>query len=111
MAMPGITDVAIIPHTQFVPGGVAVRGKTFGQCIDAVDALQVAWGPGTVDGKSDQDVLADLGKAELPPPPPLGLLPKSVEQAFTFYFRPGDPLETNCAIADVRTDKAEVWSS
>src|SRR5439155_5348498 len=34
-AMPGITDVAIIPHTQFVPGGVAVRGRTFGQCIDA----------------------------------------------------------------------------
>ena len=32
-AMPGITDVAIIPHTQFVAGGVAVRGQTFGQCI------------------------------------------------------------------------------
>ena len=26
-AMPGITDVAIIPHTQFVPGGVAVRAR------------------------------------------------------------------------------------
>jgi isoquinoline 1-oxidoreductase subunit beta len=110
-AMPGITDVAIIPHTKFVPGGVAVRGQTFGQCIDAVDALQVTWSPGTVDGKSDQDVLADLRKAELPLTPSLGLLTKSVEQVFTFYFRPGDPLETNCAIADVRTDGAEVWSS
>ncbi len=110
-AMPGITDVAIIPHTNFVAGGVAVRGQTFGQCIDAVDALQVQWGAGTVDGKSDQDVLADLRKAELPLAPPLGLLTKSVEQAFTFYFRPGDPLETNCAIADVRSDRAEVWSS
>src|SRR5205807_4157262 len=37
-AMPGVTDVAIIPHTPFVPGGVAVRAKTFGQCIDAVRA-------------------------------------------------------------------------
>ncbi len=110
-AMPGITDVAIIPHTQFVAGGVAVRGQTFGQCIDAIDALQVTWGPGTVDGKSDQDVLADLRQAELPLAPPVNLLAKTVEQVFTFYFRPGDPLETNCAVADVRSNGAEIWSS
>jgi isoquinoline 1-oxidoreductase beta subunit len=29
---------------------------------------------------------------------------------FTFHFRPGDPLETNCAVADVRSDSAEIWS-
>src|SRR5207342_2288001 len=29
---------------------------------------------------------------------------------FTFHFRPGDPLETNCAVADVRSDRAEIWS-
>jgi isoquinoline 1-oxidoreductase subunit beta len=111
LAMPGITDVAIIPHTQFVAGGVAVRGETFGQCIDAIDALQVVWGPGTVDGKADQDVLADLRRAELPIPPPVNLLATTLEQQFTFYFRPGDPLETNCAIADVRSSSAQVWSS
>ena len=44
--MSGVTDVAIIPHTQFVPGGVAVRATTFGQCIDAIQALQVQWAPG-----------------------------------------------------------------
>jgi isoquinoline 1-oxidoreductase beta subunit len=71
-AMPGITDVTIIPHTKYVPGGVAVRGQTFGQCIDAVDGLRVSWGPGSVDGKSDQDVLTDLRTAELPLTPPLG---------------------------------------
>jgi isoquinoline 1-oxidoreductase beta subunit len=108
--MPGITDVAIIPHTRTVPGGVAVRGRTFGQCIDAVDALKVSWGHGSVDGKSDQDVLSDLRAAELPMIPSLPLT-KSVEQQFTFYFRPGDPLETNCAVADVRKDRAEIWSS
>jgi isoquinoline 1-oxidoreductase subunit beta len=106
--MPGITDVAIIPHTQYVPGGVAVRGETFGQCIDAVDALQVTWGAGTVDGKSEQDVAADLAAAELPLTPPLAT---TVEQVFTFNFRPGDPLETNCAIADVSGGSAEIWSS
>jgi isoquinoline 1-oxidoreductase subunit beta len=108
-AMPGITDVAIIPHTSTVAGGVAVRGRTFGQCIDAVDALDVDWAPGPVDGKSEKDVLADLKAAELPMTPalPLG---KTIEKTFTFHFRPGDPLETNCAIADVRSDSAEIWS-
>lgn len=108
--MPGITDVAIIPHTANVAGGVAVRGRTFGQCIDAIDALDVVWGPGTVDGKSEADVLADLKKAELPLTPALPLT-KTIERVFTFHFRPGDPLETNCAIADVRPGQAEVWSA
>ena len=108
-AMPGITDVAIIPHTANVAGGVAVRGRTFGQCIDAVDALEVDWAPGPIDGKSENDVLADLKSAELPMTPalPLG---KTIDKTFTFHFRPGDPLETNCAIADVRSDTAEIWS-
>jgi len=60
------------------------------------------------EGKSDADVLADLEAAELPLTPALG---PSIDQRFTFYFRPGDPLETNCAIADVRPGQAEVWSS
>ena len=49
--MPGITDVAKISN------GVAVRGKTFGQCIDAVRALKVTWNPGTVDKESDKTFL------------------------------------------------------
>jgi isoquinoline 1-oxidoreductase subunit beta len=107
-AMPGVTDVVILPHTQFVPGGVAVRARTFGQCVDAVRALQVQWGPGTVEGKSDADVLRDLVAAELPMTPALG---QTLDQRFTFYFRPGDPLETNCAVADVRPGRAEIWSA
>jgi isoquinoline 1-oxidoreductase subunit beta len=109
-AMPGVTDVAIIPHTAFVPGGVAVRAKTFGQCIDAIRALDVKWAAGTVDGQSDADVLKALEAAELPLTPalPTGT---SLDQRFTFYFRPGDPLESNCAIADVKSGSAEIWSS
>jgi isoquinoline 1-oxidoreductase beta subunit len=109
LAMPGITDVAIIPHTAFVAGGVAVRGETFGQCIDAVDALDVKWGAGSVDGKSDASVLSDLAANELPLTP--ALPGTAIEHSFTFYFRPGDPLETNCAIANVTKDSAEIWSS
>src|SRR3954453_18593749 len=109
-AMPGVTDVAIIEHNQFVQGGVAVRARTFGQCMDAVRALKVDWAPGPVDGKSADDVLADLKANELPlpPAPPAG---EAIEELFTFHFRPGDPLETNCAVADVRADGAEIWSS
>ena len=107
LAMPGITDVAVIPHSQHVPGGVAVRGRTFGQCIDAVRALKVRWAGSRASGKSDASVLADLRKAELPLTPPLG---RTIDERFTFHFRPGDPLETNCAIADVRKDRAEIWS-
>ncbi|HEX3459784.1 MAG TPA: molybdopterin cofactor-binding domain-containing protein [Acidimicrobiales bacterium] len=105
-AMPGITDVVPIST------GVAVRGATFGQCIDAVDALVVSWGPGTEDAQSDATVLAELKNAELPLlAPPLNLLAKTIESEFTFYFRSNSPLETNCAIADVRPNRAEVWSS
>ena len=108
--MPGVTDVVIVPHTTLVPGGVAVRAETFGQCIDAIRALKVVWDPGTVDGKSDAGVLSELKAAELPLPP-ANPLATSLEELFTFYFRPGDPLEPNCAVADVRTDRAEIWSA
>ena len=108
--MPGVTDVVIVPHTGFVPGGVAVRAQTFGQCIDAIRALKVNWAPGSVEGKTEASVLADLHAAELPLTPAVPLA-ATLEQVFTFHFRPGDPLEPNCAVADVRAGSAEIWSS
>ncbi|MFI7099348.1 molybdopterin cofactor-binding domain-containing protein [Streptomyces sp. NPDC050161] len=102
--MPGITDVATIKH------GVAVRGATFGQCIDALRALEVTWGPGTVDGESDDTVLRKLKAATLPmvvPP----LLTKKIDAEFTFAFASNSPLEPDNAIADVRADRAEIWAS
>ncbi|HWM38888.1 MAG TPA: molybdopterin cofactor-binding domain-containing protein, partial [Streptomyces sp.] len=100
----GITDVAVIST------GVAVRGRTFGQCVDAVRALRVDWGPGTEDGKSDKDVLQELRKAEIPlAVPKLGPLTKTVEGDFTFWFNSNSALEPNCAVADVRSDRAEIW--
>jgi isoquinoline 1-oxidoreductase beta subunit len=104
-AMPGITDVAIVST------GVAVRGATFGQCIDAVRALAVTWGPGTEDGKSDDTVLHELEKAEPPMAvPAVPILTRTLDAKFTFAFASNAPLETNCAIADVRPGSAEIWS-
>ncbi|MEV5555063.1 molybdopterin cofactor-binding domain-containing protein [Nonomuraea wenchangensis] len=102
-AMPGVTDAVVIAT------GVAVRAETFGQCIDAVRALRVTWKPGTAAGKSDESVLRELAAAELP----LGLRPPTptVEATFTFHFRGNSALEPNCAIADVRAGRAEIWSA
>ncbi|WP_326959575.1 molybdopterin cofactor-binding domain-containing protein [Amycolatopsis sp. NBC_01286] len=102
-AMPGITDVVAIAH------GVAVRGRTFGQCIDAIRALKVTWGPGTVDGESDATVFKKLKAAQLPMAVP-GLLDQYIDAEFTFAAASNSPLETGAAIADVRPDRAEIWS-
>ena len=104
-AMPGITDVAVIST------GVAVRGETFGQCIDAVRELKVDWNPGTVDGQSDESILKQLKAAELPlTVPAADPLAKTVESSFTFYWKSNSALEPNTAVADVRADSAEIWS-
>ncbi|HEX7354494.1 MAG TPA: molybdopterin cofactor-binding domain-containing protein [Mycobacteriales bacterium] len=104
--MPGITDVAVIPT------GVAVRGATFGQVIDAVRALDVSWGPGNVDGESDGTVLAALQAAELPMAvPKVPALATTLDARFTFYWRSNSALEPQTAVADVRAGSAEVWSA
>ncbi|MFL6056256.1 MAG: molybdopterin cofactor-binding domain-containing protein [Actinoallomurus sp.] len=102
--MPGVTDVAVIEH------GVAVRAATFGQCIDAIRALDVEWGPGPVDHESDDTVLAKLKKA-VPPMGPPPLLAKTIDAEFTFAFASNSPLEPENVIADVRSDRAEIWAS
>ncbi len=102
-AMPGVTDVVVIST------GVAVRAGTFGRCVDAVRALRVSWRPGTAEGKSDQSVRQALAAAELPMGP--RPLTPVVEGRFTFHFRSNSALEPNCAVADVRADRAEIWSA
>jgi isoquinoline 1-oxidoreductase beta subunit len=105
LAMPGVTDVAMVDT------GVAVRAATFGQCIDAVRALDVDWNPGPIEGESDQTILARLRKAEIPLlVPKVPPLARTLDASFTFMFRSSAALEPNCAIADVRADRATVWA-
>jgi isoquinoline 1-oxidoreductase beta subunit len=104
-AMPGITDVAMIST------GVAVRGTTFGQCIDAIRALKVTWTPGSEAGKSDADIFRELKNAELPlAVPKVPVLATTVEGTFKFNFRSNSPLETGSAVASYKPDGIEVWS-
>ncbi|NWJ69453.1 xanthine dehydrogenase family protein molybdopterin-binding subunit [Pseudonocardia sp. ICBG1122] len=100
--MPGVTDVVEMST------GVAVRAKTFGQAIDAVNALDVNWDGGTVEGENDRSVLEKVRAGELPLAVPQ-VPGETVEGDFTFYFRSNSSLETNCAIADVRGGTAEIW--
>jgi isoquinoline 1-oxidoreductase beta subunit len=102
LAVPGVTDVAVIST------GVAIRAQTFGQCIDAIQIVDVTWGPGPVDNESDATVLAAL-KAGLPILPPVPAASLSVSGEFTFYFASNTPLEPDWAIADVQADSAEIW--
>ncbi|GAB2865180.1 molybdopterin cofactor-binding domain-containing protein [Nocardioides pacificus] len=103
--MPGVT------HVAQVDTGVAVRARTFGQCIDAVRALRVEWNDGPVAGQSDADILRGLDALDpdLPKLPDTPLL-KTIDTKFTFYFRSNSAMDTNSAIADVRRDRAEIWS-
>ncbi|MFJ9389616.1 molybdopterin cofactor-binding domain-containing protein [Nocardioides sp. NPDC101246] len=103
--MPGVT------HVVTIPTGVAVRARTFGQCIDAVRALDVDWAPGEIGSDSDEDVLARIRKAEIPMAvPEVPLLAKTVDTDFTFAFASNAPLDPDCAVADVRTGSAEIWA-
>ncbi|WP_295702551.1 molybdopterin cofactor-binding domain-containing protein [Lapillicoccus sp.] len=105
LAMPGVTDVVMIDT------GVAVRAATFGQCIDAVRALDVVWQGGPVEGQSDASVLARLKAAELPMTVPrVPILTQTIDMRFEFMFRSSAALEPNCAIADVRATTATVWA-
>lgn len=102
-AMPGVLDVVTIDT------GVAVVAETFGQALDGKEALDVTWGPGSVDTLSDDGIRTKL-KAATPSLDVLGLLVKKVEGEFDFAFASHAPLETNSAVADVRQDRAEIWS-
>ncbi len=105
LAMPGVKNVAKVDT------GIAVRAKTFGQCIDAIRAMDVVWNPGPIEGESDQTILARLRKAELPlAVPDVPLLARTVEESFTFMFRSSAALEPSCAVADVRKDRATIWA-
>ncbi|MCD9142411.1 xanthine dehydrogenase family protein molybdopterin-binding subunit [Streptomyces albireticuli] len=102
-AMPGVLATVVIPT------GVAVVAETFGQALDAKNALDVTWGPGTIDGYSDDGIRARLRSAvSFPPlPPPLT---RHLDAEFDFAPVSHAPLETNAAVADVRADRATVWS-
>lgn len=102
-AMPGV--LAVVP----IPTGVAVVADTFEQAREAVNALDVTFGPGPIDSESNETILARL-KQQFQPfdPAPQGAV--VVEEEFDFAPAYHAPMEVECAVADVKPDSAEVWS-
>lgn len=117
-AMPGVIGVCVLPRGGVVtpiPPGVAVMAETFGQAWDAVNALDVTWGAGTVDGENNASITQKL-KATVPPflLPPIGGL--TIEGEFEMAPLSHAPLESDCAIVDVKADangrpvSCEIWA-
>lgn len=102
-ALPGVVDVVQIPT------GVAVVAETFDQALAGRDALVVDWKPGPAAHLSDADVRARLRSAVLPYLPAPGM--RVVEHSFDFAFVPHAPMEVLNCVADVRSDRAELWLS
>ncbi len=110
--MPGVIAVLVVPGGGSIvpnPPGVAVMAETFGQAYAAAVALDITWGDGPLRGQSDATIQATLKAAIAPLAlPPLGAL--TVEGEFQFGAATHCPLEVECAIADVRADRAEIWA-
>jgi isoquinoline 1-oxidoreductase beta subunit len=103
LKMPGIRKVVIIQT------GVAVLADTFGQALDGKEALEVTWGPGSVDHESNATILQKLKDSQLPlAVPAIGTV---IDAEFDFAPVSHAAMETNTAIADVRADGGTVWSS
>ena len=65
-----VCEIGMIP-----PPGVAMMAETFGQAWNAVNALDVSWGAGTVDNQSNDSITVQLKASVLPfAVPPLGAL-------------------------------------
>ena len=110
--MPGVIAVVVVPGGGTIvpnPPGVAVMAETFGQAYAAANALDITWGDGPLKGQSDATIQATLKAAIAPLAlPPLGAL--TVEGEFQFAAATHCPIEVECAIADVRADRAEIWA-
>jgi isoquinoline 1-oxidoreductase subunit beta len=102
LQMPGVVAVTKLPS------GVAVSAKTFDQALKARSAVEVTWGSGSVDGVSDSDIQARL-VAAIPPMTPAPPLTQRVDATFSFAFVNHAPMEVGSAVADVRSDSAEIW--
>jgi isoquinoline 1-oxidoreductase beta subunit len=111
-SMPGVIGLVTIPAGGTIspnPPGVAVMAETFGQAWAAVNALDVTWGPGPIDNESNDTIQQKLHNSIAPfAVPPLGSL--TIDAEFEMAPASHCPMETECAIADVRTDRAEIWS-
>jgi isoquinoline 1-oxidoreductase beta subunit len=115
-AMPGVRFVEVIDLSRIamedfevVESGVAVVADTFGQALDAKEALEVTWDLGPLAEENDASIRSRL-RAIQPPLTPAAPGSTAVDGEFDVAFASHAPLESNTAIADVRGDTATIWA-
>src|SRR5437763_6086194 len=105
--IPGVIAVTHIPGMPdyLIPEGVAVTAETFGIAKKAKNALKIKWSAGPMDQLSDAQI-DDLLNGIIDQVTSPG---EGIEGTFRWPYVPHAPMEENAAVADVRTDSAEVW--
>jgi isoquinoline 1-oxidoreductase beta subunit len=105
--IPGVIAVTHIPGMPdyLIPEGVAVTAETFGIAKKAKNGLKITWSAGPMDQMSDAQI-DDLLNGIIDQVTSPG---EGIEGTFRWPYVPHAPMEENAAVADVRTDSAEVW--
>jgi len=105
--LPGVIAVTPVPGMPdyLTPEAVAVTAETFGIAQKGKNALKITWGAGPMDHLSDgqiDDMLNEIIDQVTSPG-------DGVDATFRWPYVPHAPMEENTAVADVRSDSAEVW--
>jgi isoquinoline 1-oxidoreductase beta subunit len=105
--IPGVIAVTHLPGLPdyLIPEAVAVTAETFGIARKAKNALKVTWSAGPMDHMSDvqiDDMLTGIIDQVTSPG-------EGIDATFRWPYVPHAPMEENSAVADVRSDSAEVW--
>ena len=103
----GVIAVTHIPGMPdyLIPEGVAVSAETFGIAKKAKNALKIKWSAGPMDQLSDAQI-DDLLNSIIDQLTAPG---EGITATFRWPYVPHAPMEENNAVADVRSDRAEVW--
>ena len=106
-AIPGVIAVTHLPGMPdyLIPEAVAVTAETFGIAKKAKNALKITWSAGPMDHLSDAQIDGMLNEIidQVTSPG------EGVDATFRWPYVPHAPMEENAAVAEVRSDSAEVW--
>ncbi len=95
--------------TAELTSGVAIVAETFEQARRAVNQVEAEFTPGPVPNESNESIAKTLRASLLPfAAPPADAV--TIESDFEWVAAAHGFLETECAIADVRSDGADLWS-
>ncbi len=105
----GVIAVTHIPGAPdyLIPDAVAVTAETFGIARKAKNALKITWSAGPMDHLSDaqiDDMLNEIIDQATSPG-------EGLDATFRWPYVPHAAMEENTAVADIRSDGAEVWGA